>query len=247
VRFPLAILILFCELLLTTAAFATEQPPGTSFEISLTLKELLGEQEASRYQKILSPDDLITWSVYLPVNDGNQPPGVLVYVSPLNLGRMETAWRSALDQHNLIWIGANKSGNRKPVDRRMVMALLALKALEKDYLISSNRIIVSGFSGGGRVASMLASQYPEVFSGAIYICGVNYWNDSLNPRIDRLVQNRFVFLTGSKDFNRTETQKVYRRYLKAGAEHSLLLDIPGMSHELPGATAILDALEFLDK
>jgi len=86
-----------------------------------------------------------------------------------------------------------------------------------------------------------------VFTGAIYICGVNYWKKSPKPRIDRLVQNRFVFLTGSKDFNRMETQTVYRRYLKAGAEHSMLLDIPGMSHELPDTAAILEALEFLDE
>lgn len=38
-------------------------------------------------------------------------------------------------------------------------------------LFDDQQIFVAGFSGGGRVASKLASQYPEVFAGALYICG----------------------------------------------------------------------------
>jgi len=122
---------------------------------------------------------------------------------------------------------------------------MSLKALDRDYLIASNRIYISGFSGGGRAASKLASQYPEVFSGAVYICGVDFWNEELDIRVERLVKNRFVFLTGSKDFNRVETQGVYHRYLDAGAQLSKLMVVPGMSHELPDAAALEEALDFL--
>jgi pimeloyl-ACP methyl ester carboxylesterase len=107
-------------------------------------------------------------------------------------------------------------------------------------------MFVTGFSGGGRVASVLATQYPEVFGGAIYICGVDYWKDEQTPSVERLLQNRFVFLTGSKDFNRDETRNVYRRYLKAGAQNSMLMVLPGMSHEHPDAKAMTEALQFLD-
>jgi len=110
----------------------------------------------------------------------------------------------------------------------------------------ANRMFVTGFSGGGRVASVLATQYPEVFGGAIYICGVDYWKDEQTPSVERLLQNRFVFLTGSKDFNRDETRNVYRRYLKAGAQNSMLMVLPGMSHEHPDAKAMTEALQFLD-
>lgn len=151
-----------------------------------------------------------------------------------------------MDQQNLIYIAANNSGNRKPVNRRMVLALMALKALEKEHRFSDSRMFVTGFSGGGRVASVLATQYPEVFGGAIYICGVDYWKDEQTPRVERLLQNRFVFLTGSKDFNRDETRNVYHRYLKAGAQNSMLMVLPGMSHEHPDATAMTEALQFLD-
>jgi len=243
-QFKLAIICLCC-LLPAGAVFGFEQPVGKPFQLELTPIQLLGEEEASRYEKILSPGKRITWEVYLPDNESKDPPGVFVYVSPRNHGRIDTNWRAVMDKYNLIWIGANRASNRMPVTRRMVYALLALKALEKDHLIDASRITVSGLSGGGRVASMLASQYPEVFTGAIYICGVNFWGESLDIRIDRLVQNRFVFLTGSKDFNLIETQGVYHDYLNAGAVHSKLMVIPGMSHEHPDAKNLSEALDFI--
>jgi len=241
----LAALLLCGVILALNSAFAEEQPKGTPFEMEATLNELLGEQEAARYKDILAADKAISWDVYLPDTDATDPPGVFVYVSPRNRGRMDNRWRASMDRHNLIYIGANHSGNRIPVNRRMVYALMALKLLGKHYLVDSQRISISGFSGGGRVASMLASQFPEVFTGAVYICGVNFWSEELKPRIEQLVKNRFVFLTGSKDFNRDETQNVYRQYLKAGAQYSKLMIIPGMTHQLADAEAMSEALEFL--
>ena len=142
----LTLLLLLCSWFSPAAGFALDQPVGKPFEIKLTLNQLLGEAEATRYKEILSPNKSITWSVYLPDNDSTEPPGVLVYVSPRKLGRIETSWRAVMDRFNLIWIGANNSGNRMPVTRRMLYAIMALKALDRDYLISSNRITVSGFS-----------------------------------------------------------------------------------------------------
>lgn len=244
-KFALFFLFVWPGLFFCEPAAALEKVGGSSFQIELSLDQLLGEQGASRYREILSPQKPNSWEVYLPNSSSDELPGVLVYVSPRQSGQIDSRWRSVMDQQNLIYIGANNSGNRKPVDRRMVLALMALKALETEYRFSANRMFVTGFSGGGRVASKLASQYPEVFRGAIYICGVDYWNDDQTPRVE-LLQNRFVFLTGSKDFNRNETTSVYHRYLKAGADKSILMVVPGMSHEHPDAKSMTDALQFLD-
>lgn len=248
-RLPFACLAAVCLLLSNAFAASTETsqelPRGEPFQLEQTLNGLLGEEEAARYAKLIEPDKRITWEVYLPDNDRTEPPGVLVYVSPVNRGRIQGQWRRVMDAQNLVFIGANRSGNRIPVTRRMVMALMALKVLEPHLLVDSTRISVSGFSGGGRVASMLASQYPEVFTGAVYICGVNFWQEELDPRVEQLVKNRFVFLTGSRDFNRDETQNVYRQYLQAGARHSKLMIIPGMGHERPDEANMAEALEFI--
>jgi hypothetical protein len=173
-------LVLICSGFFSTAkTFAQDHPKGETFKIKLTLNEILGEAEAARYAELMSLDKRIIWEVYLPDNDATEPPGVHVFVSPTRNGRILGQWRGIMDQQNLIFIGANNSGNQIPVTRRMVMALMALKVLELNFPVDSSRISVSGFSGGGRVASMLAGQYPEVFSGAVYICGVNPLQESL--------------------------------------------------------------------
>ena len=242
----LAIIFLCCVLLLTGKADAQEKSTGDGFQLRQTLNQLLGEDQAARYQKILSPDEPISWYVYLPNNSSTVKPGVMVYVSPRETGKIDSRWRSVMDQQNLIYIAANDSGNRKPVSHRMVLAIMAVRALAQKHSFADDHIIVAGFSGGGRVASKLASQYPEVFTGALYICGVDYWKKDQTPKVERLLQNKFVFLTGSRDFNLDETKRIYRRYIKAGAQQSKLMVIPGMSHEHPDAVALTEALQFLD-
>ena len=93
---------------------------------------------------------------------------------------------------------------------------------------------------------MVAPEYPQVFKGAIFICGVNFWGNREPMRLATVQANRYVFLTGRKDFNRDETRSAYRSYKKAGAENVLLMDISGMDHRNPSAERLADAIAFLD-
>ncbi len=52
-------------------------------------------------------------------------------------------------------------------------------------------------------------------------------------------------MTGSRDFNLSDTRGVYQRYLKAGALNSKLMVVPGMSHELPDGAWLTRALRYL--
>lgn len=237
--------VVFLGLLLVRGANAESGLNTHDLQIQITPKQLLGELQAARYEKVLEPDDPISYQVYLPDNDSTEKPGVFVYVSPMKTGRIDSRWREVMDQQNLIYIAANRSGNKIATIRRMVMAIFALKALAQDYEFDTNHISISGFSGGGRVASRLATQYPEVFTGALYICGVDFWKKDQTPRVDRLIQNRFVFLTGTRDFNRKETRQIRKRYIKAGAKYTKLIEVPGMGHKHPDATYLTEALQFL--
>jgi hypothetical protein len=55
-----------------------------------------------------------------------------------------------------------------------------------------------------------------------------------------------VFITGERDFNRSEMRRVYARYQAKGVTESLLLDLPGFAHEYPNAAQLAQAVEFLD-
>ena len=238
--------ILLCCWLLTAPAFAGTPGAGADLTIETTPGQLLGGQQAAGYAKILAPDKPVSWQVYSPPANADKPPGVLVYVSPMVTGRIDSRWREVMDAQNLIYIAANDMGNEVPTIRRMVMANLAVKALAQRYLFDTGRIYVSGFSGGGKVASLLATQYPEVFSGAIYICGAEFWKDEQTRNVARVLENRFVFVTGSKDFNRMQSRRVQQRYIKAGAQHTRLIVVPGMGHKHPDAPHLTEALTFLD-
>ncbi|MBT8048478.1 MAG: hypothetical protein HKN57_10785 [Xanthomonadales bacterium] len=240
-----AVVFFFCCFVFPVETVAEDAITSGDLQISKTLNNLLGEEDAARYRDVISPKKSITWHVYIPKNASTEPPGVMVYVSPERSGQIDYRWREVMDQQNLVYISANNSGNRKTVKLRVVLAVMGLKALGPRLTLAADRVYISGFSGGGRVASYVASQFPKLFTGAIYICGADFWKQEYSPKVDLMLPNRFVFVTGSKDFNRDETRAVFRRYLEAGAANSKLMVIPGMAHEKPGKQDLNEALDYL--
>jgi predicted esterase len=124
--------------------------------------------------------------------------------------------------------------------------LMGLALVQRDFRIDAKRIYIAGMSGGGRVASQAITRFPQLFSGALYIVGVDFWTEREQALIPDIISKRYVFLTGSKDFNRRETRRVYEKYRSAGAQTVLLMDLPGYGHENPNATQLDHALQFLD-
>jgi hypothetical protein len=217
------------------------------FKIQSSAVELLGEVAAQVYAPILPADESIEWQVFVSAEyDPAKPAGLLVYVSPQNSGRIPREWEDLMTESNLIWIAANQSGNKVDPRRRLVYSLLAVSVIAREYRLDQSRIYISGFSGGGRIASIVATSYPDLFDGAIYNCGVNFWDDMSPESLQTLKDNRFVFITGSEDFNRRDTKRVFKRYQKAGIRQLKLMVIPHMGHSNPGKKDYAQAISFLD-
>lgn len=217
------------------------------FKIQASAIELLGEIAAQRYAPIVPVDDLIEWEIYVPATyDPAKPAGLLVYVSPHASGRIPSQWETLMAESNLIWVAASQSGNELSPRRRIAYALLATAMIDRDYRLDWQRIYVSGFSGGGRIASMLATKFPELFKGAIYNCGVNFWDQATSGSLELIKNNRFVFITGSKDFNVRDTKRVFRKYKRAGVQQIKLMVIPHMGHSNPGRSEYAQAIAYLD-
>ncbi len=128
----------------------------------------------------------------------------------------------------------------------MTYALLAPLAIGENYQVDADRTYVSGFSGGGRVASMVASEYPHVFKGAIFNCGANFWGNEKPKHYTEIRKNHYVFVTGTKDINLRDTKKVYKAYKRAKIPNIKLMVIPSMSHENPPRSKYEEAIQFLD-
>ena len=234
-------------LLWSAATTAAAEPPTGEFELAYTTTQLVGERSSLSVSEVVSPTEEIRFSLYVPPNyDADRPPGIMVYISPTQSGDVPDSWKSVLESENLIWIGAHKSGNRELVSRRVLFSLLAPTVVNRDYASDAERVYVSGLSGGGKVASRVATTQPGLFKGAMYNCGVDPVEVSDDSVLEQVRDNRFVFVTGEHDQARRPTKKVHRAYGKLGIDNTLLLDIPDMSHRNPDSHDFREAIRFLD-
>lgn len=215
--------------------------------LETTLPELVGEQTAAGIDPLIPADETVQWVTFVPgAYDPSRPPGLLVYISPTQSGKIPRGWKEVLDAHNLIWLAARRSGNSEQVGRRVLLATLGVAMARKHYALDDGRIYISGLSGGGKTASMVATDYPQLFRGAIYNCGVEVWDVDMPRYIEQMRQNRFVFVTGTYDQALEPTERAYEAYLEAGIEHSKLMVIRNMTHRNPGRYDFEEALAFLD-
>ena len=210
-----------------------------------SVSELREAGSAVARSELFDSDRSVAWTVHWPRSESERPPGVLVYVSPGDSGYLDPRWRDSLDRFNLALVSADNSGNEVLSAKRMALAILGLDVLRRERPIDPERIYVSGFSGGGQVASTLAALYPDLFRGGLYICGADAWEDDYLTDLDRLRKNRFVFLTGTRDFSRHSVRKVYRRYVEAGIDQSRLTVVPRMGHQHPDASDFAAAMAYL--
>jgi dienelactone hydrolase len=222
--------------------------PGTGeLRLTFTFTEVAGADAARAVESIISPDEPITWEVYVP--DGYQaedPAGLMIYISPSMSGQIPRRWQSVMDKYNIIWIAANRSGNRVTVARRATFALVAPTLAAIHYNIDRERIYLSGFSGGGKMTGMLAADYPHVFKGAIYICGINSLDKHPSKQFELFKQNHYVFVTGTWDHALDQTKRVHRQYLSSGVDNSKLMIIRNMTHANPSGSIFGEAIQYLD-
>ena len=225
----------------------SETPETGYFKISMTPTDVIGEASAQGLADVLPPDEEINWQLFVPHSyAADNPPGVVVYVSPRETGGPPRAWNDLLGEQNLIWVGANGAGNKNPVAERMLKAIMAPTMLAKTYAINAERCYIAGFSGGSMTAMRIASLRPEQFKGGVYIAGSVFWGDNAPPKIDLIKQNRHVFMVGTYDEEMKKTRRVYNDYKKAGIENSELIIIRNHPHRLPPMTYFVKAIEYLD-
>lgn len=226
------------------AAFAAVAARADTVEQVVTAADLFPPAQAKSLSYTLDPERRVTYHVRVP--SGDAPHGVLVFVGPRDDAELREGWADVLDRHNLAWISAEGFGNDKPRAQRVLVALMALKQLQRTTSLDRSRLYVGGMSGGGRIASQALTRFPGFFSGALCIVGADYV--APEPQLlEEMSAKRVVFVTGDGDFNRREIRSVYRRFLDAGVTRSHLLDLEDFGHEYPDAEQLDQALELLDR
>jgi predicted esterase len=189
--------------------------------------------------------------------------GLFIWISPGDTPAIPADWEPVLAARKLIFAGAFKSGNPRGIFDRIRLALAANIGLRERFNVDARRVYISGFSGGGRVASMVGVAYADMFSGAIPFMGVNFYEEiptgdgktsyraNFIPDRDVLAiarkSCRYALVTGEKDFNRPGTKAVFEEgYKKEGFANVVYLEAPGVGHNLPPAAWLEQGLDFLD-
>jgi len=205
------------------------------------------------------------FDILLPKNyRESDPHGLFIWISASDKPTIPAEWEPVLAEKKLIFIGAHQSGNPRSVFDRMRLAIDANFNIRKLANVDPARVIVSGFSGGSRVASMLGVCYADIFPATLCCMGVNFYTDVASPdgkqtfRLGYLPHDdfvkmakqecRYVLITGEKDFNLPNTQAVFTHgFQKEGFKSVQMLNIPAQGHSPPKAEWLKKAIEFIDK
>jgi predicted esterase len=146
------------------------------------------------------------FDVFIPTRKPAAGYGLIVFVSPIVRWPLTYDWKKVLDRSGIIYVSAVRSGNQQNVyERRIPLALHALENVRARYPIDSERVIISGFSGGSRTAIRIAAAYADVFTGALLIGGAKVMGEEdfappPAPIMEQLQRRmRVVYSTGKLD------------------------------------------------
>ncbi|MFK7788968.1 MAG: hypothetical protein AB8C95_05655, partial [Phycisphaeraceae bacterium] len=142
-----------------------------------TLKDENAAKEALRTTQWLAPDknagqENFSFEVLVPKDySRDRPPGLLVCINAWDTGNYANHLHDAAAKANLIVVGANGSGNKRPYAMRMALAVHAADVARRRYVIDPARVYLTVYSGGAGAGNTLVYYRPDLFKGAVLMCG----------------------------------------------------------------------------
>ena len=212
------------------------------------------KEEAGRLRNFEGEPVVFTVCAPAEIEPG-EPLGLLVYISPhqaaldVDFGHR---FNYAVDERRMVTIVANRAGNHDSTAWRVICAVAAVDLAKRRYNIQSERVYVSGASGGGRVTSYVMLRFPEIFTGAMPICGMyplSVWEPANIPpeTLSRFYSStRLAVLEGKADFNREESKEIFDFYEPKMAM-ATYIEGPNAGHGVHDPKYLDEALDFLDR
>ena len=206
-----------------------------------------------------------TFFIALPHGFSPQRPhGLFLYMHPADrVEGLPEGWDAVLTRHDLVFVAPQKVGNEQEVRRRLAIAEATAQRMKQILKIAPERLFIGGFSGGGRMSGDSVLLHPDLFDGALGICGLDFCREV--PRVKATRTDRYgivevppeqvaaakanariAIVTGSEDFRYGNLQDLYEGGLKPDGFTAQLFDVPHMGHELCSAKVLDEALTFLE-
>jgi len=177
-----------------------------------------------------------TFAVYLPstFKPGQRYPLVMAF-DPHAVGALPVKkYRDLAEKYEFILVGSNVSKNGQSQDMTENIYQSLMPAVRSFFPIDTSRIYLLGFSGGARVASLMALSHPGI--RGVIGCGAGF------PGTESLPEFHFEFfgIAGLGDFNLNELMRLDDFLNKTGNRH-FITTFPG-PHEWPPLETVEDAI-----
>jgi len=193
--------------------------------------------------------------------DAKSPAGLLVWIDSSDKGEPPECLFEVCDSSNIVIVGIANCGNIRPIANRYQLGLDAVATVSRRTHIDKRRIYTSGLSGGARVASVLASCFPDVYAGAIPIVGLSCYEAVAVPGRGRyapafakpqesmlslLRKRRIGVITGGKDFNQPEIIGA-AQVMRGDGLQVRTFERVELGHELPTPEHFAQAMVWVDE
>ena len=164
-------------------------------------------------------DPTTRYSLYLPsgyTKDKKYP--LILSFDPHASGKLPVEKYHALaEQYGYILMGSNNSKNGQPLTETQSMINSMFEEINTRYSVDTSRIYLMGFSGGARIASLIAL-YAGGIRGVIG-CGAGF-PGSIQPGQFRF---DYIGLAGNADFNMNELVNLDEQLEQQGFRHALVI------------------------
>lgn len=214
--------------------------------ITLTLTFLIETEAAKKTGTIIDTIECkdqpeFSYALYLPekYNDSVSLPVIYIF-DPWAQGTVAISnFIPAAELYGYILAASNNSRNGLPEEEYVSISNYMMSDLQTKYHIDSRRIYTSGFSGGSRVAAMIALKN-ETISGVIG-CGAGF---SLPAGTKTLQQFDYYGLVGDCDMNLLEMTDLKKRFDNTVINFELRIFEGG--HKWPSSDLLQEAVEWLE-
>lgn len=179
-----------------------------------------------------------TYSLYLPSSyDTAKTFPIVYFFDPHGKGDFPVEkYKTIADELNCILAGTDNTQNGMNRNTVSANATLFMNDCRKKLKTDNRKMFTCGFSGGGRIASNLAVQNPE-------IAGVISCSAGLSAPVSQIRKELvFVGIAGKEDMNLSEVFDAGEALKNSGIKHDIMyFDGP---HEWPPIESIREAIAF---
>lgn len=183
-----------------------------------------------------------SYALYLPGNysETRKWPVIYIFHPGAKGSKGVECFRQVTERYGYILVCSNDSRNG-PLDKSIEAANNVFEDVESRFSVNFNRIYTSGFSGGSRVAALVALSTKRI--AGVIGCGAGL---PFVPGLQPTKSDSYVYfgLVGNKDFNYYEMFELYQKFDKLGITANLSTYDAG--HSLPPSSELQNAVDWLE-